>query len=457
MLRRLGFLGSLLLGLLSAQAIAKDKKGGPSVEITAFDKPPLDHFYFEDSDVIILTIKDQGQGNTFRSDDAGVTWKPLKGVEKGMTWEVQRHPYIQGIAVVVGLKKTHWITRDSGETWHEFTTKDEATMGAYKIGFHATDPDRMIFHAAECGGLLCHTRDYYTIDGFRDGAKLLHNDAINCMWAKSVDQFTTGDEDLDKNRIMCNVRGKFAIWETSSRLLVSDDFFKTEGVEPALQGNRPVPGIVNLAAVKGYFVAAAKSEGSAEMAMYVTDDTKTWHRAEFGTEHKLEESAFTLLEGTNYSMQVDVMTTSYSMPAMGVLYTSNSNGTFFTKNLEHTNRNQFGLVDFEKIQNIQGIVMANVVNNWEEVEANGMAIKDIKTQISFDDGRTWQPLEADGKDLHLHSVTDQRNEGRIFSSPAPGIVMGVGNTGKFLKPREECDLYVSDDAGPEEPALVRDW
>jgi hypothetical protein len=33
MLRRLGFLGSLLLGLLSAQAVAKDKKGGPSVEI----------------------------------------------------------------------------------------------------------------------------------------------------------------------------------------------------------------------------------------------------------------------------------------------------------------------------------------------------------------------------------------------------------------------------------------
>ena len=40
MLRRLGLLGTLLLGLLSAQAAAKDKKG-PSVEITAFDRPPL--------------------------------------------------------------------------------------------------------------------------------------------------------------------------------------------------------------------------------------------------------------------------------------------------------------------------------------------------------------------------------------------------------------------------------
>jgi photosystem II stability/assembly factor-like uncharacterized protein len=446
MLRRLGLLGTLFLGLLSAQAAAKDKKD-PSVEVTPFDRPPLDHFYFEDSDVILLTIKDEGRGNTFRSEDAGVNWKLLKGVDKDQVYHVQRHPYIQGLAVVVGRKKKHWITRDSGETWDEFEVDDEASISHMVIGFHATDPDRMIFHAAECGGIMCHTRDYYTTDGFRKGAKILHKDAINCMWAKSSDIFTTKDEDLDKNRVLCNVRGKFTLWETDSRLLMSDDFFETDGVEPPLQGTRPVPGVVNLAAVKGYFVAAAKSEGSAEMAMYVTDDTITWHRAEFGTEHKLEENAFTLLEGTNYSMQVDVMATNFMMPPMGVLYTSNSNGTFFTKNLEHTNRNRFGLVDFEKIQNIQGIVMANVVDNWKEVEVNPLAEKDVKTQISFDDGRTWQAPQADGKDLQLHSVTNQRNEGRIYSSPAPGIVMGVGNTGKILKPREECDLYVSDDAG----------
>ena len=121
--RRLGFIGSLLLGLLSTQATAKDIKG-PSVEYTAFDKPPLDHFYFEDSDVIILTIKNSGKGNTYRSEDAGVHWKPLKGVEKDNVWEVQRHPYIQGVAVVIGMKKTHWITKDSGETWHEFKMEE---------------------------------------------------------------------------------------------------------------------------------------------------------------------------------------------------------------------------------------------------------------------------------------------------------------------------------------------
>jgi hypothetical protein len=44
-------------------------------------------------------------------------------------------------------------------------------------------------------------------------------------------------------------------------------------------------------------------------------------------------------------------------------------------------------------------------------------------------------------------VTHLRNPGRVFSSPAPGIAMGIGNTGEHLKKYEEGSLYVSDDAG----------
>ncbi|KAK3077159.1 hypothetical protein LTS18_011063, partial [Coniosporium uncinatum] len=187
------------------------------------------------------------------------------------------------------------------------------------------------------------------------------------------------------------------------------------------------------------------SERSTELSLYVTDDTKTWHRAEFGR-HRIEEDAYTILESTNYSIQVDVKTTQKA--EVGMLFSSNSNGTFFTQNIEHTNRNEAGLVDFEKIQNIQGIVMVNVVDNWEEVERMWLAEKELKTKISFDDGRTWESMRTKDDDtLHLHSVTNQQNTGRIFSSPAPGIVMGVGNTGKRLGKYSEGDLYVSEDAG----------
>jgi hypothetical protein len=245
--------------------------------------------------------------------------------------------------------------------------------------------------------------------------------------------------------VLCVVEGKYSSWQKDNRLLLSSDFFDKSEIEPTIYEGRTVAGIINVAAVKGYIAVAAKSEGTTELAMYVTDDAMTWHRAEFGN-HKLEENAYTLLESTNYSIQVDLMTSSTSAP-MGALFTSNSNGTYFTKNIEHTNRNHQGYVDFEKIQNIQGIVLVNVVDNWEEVENDFMADKKIKSKISFDDGREWRSLKVGSEELHLHSVTDQRNIGRVFTSPAPGIVMGIGNTGKSLKPFEEGDTFVSDDAG----------
>jgi hypothetical protein len=49
--------------------------------------------------------------------------------------------------------------------------------------------------------------------------------------------------------------------------------------------------------------------------------------------------------------------------------------------------------------------------------------------------------------LHLHSVTQPHNYGRVFSTPAPGFVMGVGTVGSTLLPYDECDTFLSTDAG----------
>ncbi|KAK5169935.1 vacuolar protein sorting/targeting protein PEP1, partial [Cryomyces antarcticus] len=128
------------------------------------------------------------------------------------------------------------------------------------------------------------------------------------MWAQSQEPFTTGDAKLDENQILCVVEGKYSMWQKDYRLVTSDDYFKRVEVEPEMADGRSVPGVAQMAAVKGFIVAAAKSEGTDEMALYVTDDSITWHRAEFG-EHKVEEDGYTVLESTNYSIQVDVMTT----------------------------------------------------------------------------------------------------------------------------------------------------
>ena len=433
----------LLLSLLALQVWGKKDK--PTIEATPFDVQPVGLHYFPDSNVIFLT--DPKKMVTYRSEDAGVKWEPLDGPKAGDVLELVYHPYDNKVAVFLGQKKKHWITRDQGKTWAEFKCEASPTLRGLAIKFHATDPDRILFLSEECKDWDCEAKAYYTTDGFKSDPKLLREDVATCLWAKSTDIFTTGDKDLDLDQILCIVKPDSSSFKSEFELRISDDYFKTKGTEPSMGNAGTVSGMISLTSVKGYLVTAAKSEGTTEMAMFVSDDSKTWHRAEFG-DHKLEEDSYTLLESTNYSMQVDVQT-SKGTP-MGVLLTSNSNGTFFRTDIEHTNRNIAGFVDFEKIQNIQGILLLNVVDNWEDVSRKWLAPKKIKSKISFEDGRkgSWKPLKVKDDELQLHSVvTANANMGAIFSSPAPGLVMGVGNTGKHLKNWKEGDTYVSDDAG----------
>jgi len=104
-----------------------------------------------------------------------------------------------------------------------------------------------------------------------------------------------------------------------------------------------------------------------------------------------------------------------------------------------------------------------MVSNREEVVGWGEQ-KKIRSVITYDDGSTWKPLEAPdtningdswdcSKDhppacsLHVHSVTVPHNYGQVFSSTAPGFVMAVGSVGAYLLPYEDCDTFLSTDAG----------
>jgi Sortilin, neurotensin receptor 3,/Sortilin, neurotensin receptor 3, C-terminal len=426
----------LTLLLLIAPWQSRAKKDTPGITFTTFERP-LNIFYFDDSD-ILLGLDDYA-GKVFRSTNAGKDWKV---VEKEGQQDIRRvflHPWDRNRAYMVGVDHSHWMTTDQAETWRKFETDATPYPFRQTLSFHGRDPKKAIFQGHSCANWECTEVSYYTDDDFKH-LQVLRENSLGCNWAVSTPLFGIGIEPEVEARIFCIARGLFSPWASDNRMIVSDDYFKSEE-EAMLGGSRSVSGIISMAAVKKYLVAAARAEGTDELALYVSDDSSEWHRAQFGT-HKVVEEAYTVLESTNYSMQVDVM----GRGMTGTLFTSNSNGTYFTKNIEHTNRGPQGYVDFEKITGIQGIVLVNVVENWEEVEKR-LVEKHITSQISFDDGRTFQDLKAGSKRLHLHSVTDPKNSGKVFSSPAPGIVMGVGNTGKWLKDYTEGDLYVSDDAG----------
>lgn len=441
----------LLLSMLGTLALAKDK---PAISVSEFENAPINLNYFEDSDVMLF--HDIQNGNIHYSKDAGVKWERVKAVPEGKAVVLTMHPFDSKSAFILTESGKHYKTNNRGDDWDDFNTKSIPSRFQPDIlSFHADDPKRIIFNGMDCEGIFCDEQAVYTTDGF-ESSKLLRGLTSGCWWAKSSHEFTTGDKDLDNKRVMCIIKDDLSPRKEDQRLVVSDEFFARHGddvqeFEPNLDMNKGVAGVVNLAVVKKFLLVATSSFNSDEMALYVTDDTKTWHRAVFPSSdehdhsHRINQGAYTVLESTNYSIQIDVMTSHPSKP-MGILFTSNSNGTYFTENIPYTNRNVKGHVDFEQINGIQGVYLVNVVGNGADVEKDGKP-REVVSKITFDDGRSFEPLKAGDDNVHLHSVTQLDNIGRVYSGPAPGLVMGNGNTGKFLEDLDKANLFVSDDAG----------
>ncbi|KAI0404482.1 hypothetical protein F4802DRAFT_230783 [Xylaria palmicola] len=445
----------LFVALLSTASTvyAKDE---PAITVTEFKRAPNNPNYFPNSNVVLLQEAEHPR-TVWRSDDGGATWEKAKDIDHEKIVSLVMHKYDPDRAYALTLGNVHWRTSDKGKTWKKFNTgaytSDFSESFGKWMSFHADDPDKILFTGMECEGFFCEELTTYTTDGFAEKAKLLRRETQGCWWAKSSPIFTTGDSDLDAVRTLCIVRSGMFSPQYENRLYISDNYFKTleptdalDEKEANLSGAGPVQGVVNLVEVKKFLLAATSSPNSAEMALFVTDDTKVWHRAVFPQDHPLIETAYTVLESTNYSIQIDVRTNKRLSRPMGTVLTSNSNGTYFTRNIEHTNRDQQAHVDFEKVTGIQGVYLVNQVDNWEEVDTKEES-KRIKTQITFDDGRTFESIKTREDAIHLHSVTELHNVGKVFSSPAPGLVMGAGNLGKFLTGYWDSNLFISDDAG----------
>ena len=243
-------------------------------------------------------------------------------------------------------------------------------------------------------------------------------------------------------------------------LTTSPDFYKST-TEIAL-GPVPIIGqtpdwlIGIMKTTQGYELITSKT-GS--------DFTKTKFISSKGDQTLHKSISFSILESTPTTLFVDVMASSvYNLPLpFGTLYISDSSGGNFVVSLEHTNRDlSSGLVDVEHIQSTlyQGVILANIVVNFKDLEERKTNSKILNSVMSFDNGRRWDTIKAPTKDskgnpyictqcfLHLHSVSTSDNIGRVFSvSSSPGTILGVGNVGDSLHSYEDCDTFISNDSG----------
>ncbi|KAG5634687.1 vacuolar protein sorting/targeting protein PEP1 [Sphagnurus paluster] len=456
------FLASCLL-LVHAQ--------GPEHVITSFDNLPANLFFFDDTESAIF--HDSIEGNVYVSSNEGRTWKQVDDIPKGRAAMVIEHPFNNRYAFVLTNSNRHYRTDDRGKTWRHFEVPIPPALVGRPLSFNALPgmDGHIIYQGTSCDkrgwGAICHDETYYTKDHFGDTPQKLLTQTTRCQFAHGSKDFKV---DADKNLIFCvafdtsSTTGSHSL--ASSRLFSSTDYFQKDNKVEDLGIGKNAKGVIAFAIVAKYAVVAMKdmAPGSkGEMLLYVTLDGKTWAKAQFphASSAQLRENAYTIVESTTYSLAVDVVL--QDRATIGTLFMSNSNGTFFVESLKDTNRNDAGFVDYERLYGVDGIGLANVVANAKDVEGRG-ADKQLKTYITYDDGSNWQPIRAPSKDsegrpmrcnpsdidecsLHLHSITTPHNFGRIFSSPAPGLAMGVGSVGESLRSYEDSDTFLSTDAG----------
>lgn len=254
---------------------------------------------------------------------------------------------------------------------------------------------------------------FYTKDAFASAPKPLLSFTTRCIFAHDKKEYPkyvadeliycvaseppAATESSVKNTLTSMVGGSRTLRE--SRLYSSTDFFDQDTTFVDLGIGKEARGVVGIGGVQKYLVTALRPSagtegGSTEMVLYVTEDGRTWSRALFPHGHGLKESAYTIVESTPHSILVDV--NSSPSATSGTLFTSNSNGTYFVRSLENTNRNKMGIVDFEKLVSVEGVAIVNTVSNPEAVEAGEE--KHLKTKITFDDGGRWNLIQAPSVD-----------------------------------------------------------
>lgn len=399
----------------------------------------------QDESLVIETVRE----GVYISHDSGQNMKKFDPGEDIV--EIVFNSYHDSYAYLFGASGKLYVTANRGKAFRVNALPHSRQLGL-PLEFHAKNPNIFVYYGGKnCEDMFhpsCHPVAYITADGGKSFTKLLDN-AIHCEFAGSLFKHP-----VDENLIYCQVKEP----QTRKRTLVSStDFFHND--KKVLLDK--IIGYMNT----GEFIVVAVPHGENELRAYVTVDGAELAEAKFPwdlTANKQE--AFTVLGSETGSIFFHLTTFDKPGYEYGALLKSNSNGTSFIKLQSAVNRNSFGMVDFEKVQALEGIILINVVDNFDRVGTKSEE-KQLKSMITFNDGSDWSYIQAPSKDsagksyacntkqlgkcsLHLHGFTE-RDDARdtFFSGSAFGMLIGVGNVGEHLLPEDQCSTFFSKDGG----------
>ena len=292
---------------------------------------------------------------------------------------------------------------------------------------------------------------------------------------------------------------KMAGWSENAEIAYSDDFFKTK-TEIVHRGNK-------FLITRSYFFAVqVDDEDSQDVRLLICNPrygNYKFNNIQLPSKNKksqLLEHSYTILDTTEGQVFLHINHEG-EQSKTGNIYISDSTGTRFSISLRNNVRGLDGQCDFEKVQGLEGIYLANVYDSKmikklknefagaDEIRVEKSSTKPKSagsyqtakteskyqgkrygelenykmTRISFDKGSIWQalnhprltargdPVECEDEEschLHLHSISNSRFGPFYSTESSLGIVIGTGNIGKYLSNREdEISTYLSRDGG----------
>lgn len=348
----------------------------------------------------------------------------------------------KGQVIFVTAHKHLFVSGDSGNTFHRRKVpSDPASASRRVISFHNSDPEQFIWYGQRGNDKVIA---YHTSDGGRNFQQLA-TDVVYCDFVGS----SLEESYLpNPNMIFCAIKDGH-----KQKLVSSTDLFANS--------QTVYENIVGYAITTKFVVVAVVASDSRSLEAKVTVDGETFAAAKFPADFTVDvQQAYTVLDSLSGSVFMHVTQESKPGFEYGSILKLNSNGTSYILALEAVNRDGRGYVDYDRIEGLEGVIIANTVNN-----VGKRSKKALKTRITHNDGAVWDYLQAPAVDstgkkigcnpkspekcsLNLHGYTEREDIRDTFSSSAAtGLLIGVGNVGETLGDYKDASTFMSNDGG----------
>lgn len=377
-------------------------------------------------------------GQLVISHDQGGEWQSFG---YGQIEKVWSNPYFNDYVLVYTRKRELYASTDRAVNFKKINLPGPINLFGSPFSFHSTEGGWLLASVIrdDCDSPdSCLPAVYATLN-FGSNWQKLGDDMMGCTFVGNL-LF-----DTEKSLIFCEQRV-----HNQFNLISSSDWFKTITTN--------AKNTYGFALDDAFLVTVAQEIGSDVIRPQVSVDGRTFASARIPPDISLDkDTGYTVIDTLTKSVFLAVTTNTRHGQEMSTLLKSNANGTEYASILADVNRDMIGLIDFEKIRSTEGVALANIVWNADDIRQRGER-KLIKSMISHSDGALWDfvtPPEGEcrGKSradcsLHLHGFTeriDLRN--KPFSPSAVGLIIANGNTGDSLLSLHDASTYFSRDGG----------